>query len=386
MGKRLMERIGVGLIGCGNISTIYLQNLPRFAGVDVRAVSDMRPEAAQARGAEFDVPALAVDDLLKREDIDIVVNLTVPSAHAEVSLEALSAGKHVFSEKPLATGLEDGRRLAGEAETRGLGLGCAPDTFLGAGGRLARRLVDEGAVGTVLSGTAFILSHGMEHWHPDPEFFYRPGGGPVMDMAPYYLSALVNLLGPVERVRSAASTGFAERTISAEGPRTGQRIRVETPTTAHALLEFAGGAQVVLAASWDVWAHGHPRLELYGMEGSLRPPDPNFFGGAVALTDRGGPWSEQNSSALPLGRPNWPADAPREANYRGLGVAELAASLGSGRPHRTNGRLALHVLEVMAAIVEGAPDGGPVEIASQVARPDPMAEAEAAGYLSDNER
>ena len=380
-----MERLGVGLVGCGNISTIYLENLPHFAGVAVRAVSDVRLEAAQAQGAAFGVPAVPVGDLLKRGDVDIVVNLTVPEAHAEVSLDALSAGKHVFSEKPLAAGLDDGRRLVGEAETRGLALGCAPDTFLGAGGRLARRLVDEGTIGEVLSGTAFILSHGMEHWHPDPEFFFKPGGGPVMDMAPYYLTALVNLLGPVKRVRAATSTGFAERIISAEGPRTGERIRVETPTNAHALLEFSGGAQVMLAASWDVWAHGHPRLELYGTDGSLRPPDPNFFGGGVALTDRGGPWREQDSSALPLGRPNWPADAPQQANYRGLGVAELAAGLRSGRVQRANGRLALHVLEVMTAIVGDSPDGGPVEIETRVARPEPLAEAEAARYLAGRE-
>jgi predicted dehydrogenase len=210
--------------------------------------------------------------LLAHEDIEIVVNLTIPAAHSPVSLAVLSAGKHVFSEKPLATDLGLGRRVVEEAHSRGLLVGCAPDTFLGAGGRLARRLIDEGLVGRVLSGAAFIMSHGMEHWHPDPEFFFKPGGGPVLDMGPYYISTLVNLIGPVSRVTALTGSGFPDRLVTAEGPREGQRITVETPTSAMSLLEFAAGAHVVFGASWDVWKHSHPPIELYGTEGSLRVP------------------------------------------------------------------------------------------------------------------
>ena len=178
----------------------------------------MRPEAAAAAASRYDVEALSVDELLAHDDIHLVVNLTIPNAHYGVSLAALTAGKHVFSEKPLSIDFHQGRKLVDEAEARNLRLGCAPDTFLGGGGRLARRLVDEGAVGRVLSGTAFLMSHGMEHWHPDPEFFFKPGGGPILDMAPYYLSALVNLIGPVKRVLAMSSIGFDERIVTAESP------------------------------------------------------------------------------------------------------------------------------------------------------------------------
>ena len=377
-----METLGVGLIGCGNISGIYLRNLPRCAGLEVRAVADARPEAAKAQGAKFDVPAISVDALLARDDIDIVVNLTVPDAHAPVIGQALAAGKHVFSEKPLATDLAAARALVADAEARGLRIGCAPDTFLGAGGRLTRKLVDDGTVGRILSGTAFILSHGMEHWHPDPEFFFKPGGGPVLDVGPYYIHTLVNLLGPVARVRSVTATGFEERLVTAEGPRKGDRITVETPTTALAILEFAAGAQIMLGASWDVWAHGHMPLELYGTEGSLRVPDPNFFGGVVEATERSGDWTAHDSAPMAMGAPNWPADAPRVANYRALGVAELAHAVRTGGPHRASGRLALHALEVMLAIVAGSPDGRPVEITTAIDRPAPLPEEEAAGYFA----
>ena len=194
-----MDTLNVGVVGCGVISGIYFQNVRGYRGLTLKACADVRPEAAQAQASRHGIEARSVDELLASKDIDLIVNLTVPGAHFGVSLAALRAGKHVFSEKPLAVDFEQGRTLVAEAEARGVLLGCAPDTFLGAGGRLARKLVDEGAVGRILSGTAFLMSHGMEHWHPDPEFFFKPGGGPILDMAPYYLSALINLVGPVSR-------------------------------------------------------------------------------------------------------------------------------------------------------------------------------------------
>jgi predicted dehydrogenase len=370
--------IGVGLIGCGNISTIYLQNASRAPGVRVRACADLRPELAEAQGRKFGVEHVPVDTLLARDDIDLVVNLTIPSAHSAVSLAALSAGKHVFSEKPLAIDLELGRRVVEEAERRGLMLGCAPDTFLGAGGRLARRIVDEGAIGRILSGTAFVMSHGMEHWHPDPEFFFKPGGGPVLDVGPYYITTLVNLIGPVARVQAVTGAGFDERIVTADGPRKGVRIAVETPTSAFAILEFASGAHVLFGASWDVWKHGHAPIELYGTEGSMRVPDPNFFGGVVETSERNDGWRAHDSTSMPLGAINWPEAAPRVANHRALGVADVAAALRNGHANHASGRLALHVLEVMDAILRSGDTGAPVSIATELPRPPPLSEEDAA--------
>ena len=220
-----MTALGVGIVGCGTISGIYLQNISRFPGLRLVACADLRHDAARATAEKYGADARGLDALLASPDIDIVVNLTVPVAHFAVSHAALTAGKHVFCEKPLCTESEHGRALVAEASRRGVLLGCAPDTFLGAGGRLAREVIDSGAVGTVLSGTCFLMSHGMEHWHPDPEFYFKPGGGPILDMGPYYLAALINLLGPVARVQALSSTGFAQRTVTAAGPARDRRSR-----------------------------------------------------------------------------------------------------------------------------------------------------------------
>jgi predicted dehydrogenase len=379
--------LGVGVIGTGVIAGVYMNNMPMFAGIELRGCADIRPEAAQAQAAKYSTRAMTVDGLLASEDIDLVLNLTVPNAHFAVSHAALTAGKHVFSEKPLCTTVEDGRRLVAEAESRGLSLGCAPDTFLGAGGRLARKMIDEGKVGRILAGSAFLMSHGMEHWHPDPEFFFKPGGGPILDLGPYYIGALVNLLGPVAKVHALSSIGFDERVVTAVGPRTGDRIKVETPTTIMALLQFAAGAQVTLAMSWDVHRHGHPAIELYGTEGSMRVPDPNFFGGDVEFTEGAGDWKAASSAQMVFGKPNWrspnwPPTRPDQANYRCLGMAELARSISDGTPHRSSGRLALHVLEAMFGILQSAESGQPVVVGTPIERPPALAEKDAAELLA----
>ncbi|MBM6596535.1 Gfo/Idh/MocA family protein [Microvirga pudoricolor] len=379
-----MSTLNVGVIGCGNISGIYFQNIPGYRGLTLRACADVKHDVALAQASKYGTKALSVDDLLADPDIDLVVNLTIPSAHFGVSLAALSAGKHVFSEKPLAVDFEQGRKLVDEAEARGLHLGCAPDTFLGAGGRLARKLVDDGEIGRILSGTAFLMSHGMEHWHPDPEFFFKPGGGPILDMAPYYLSALVNLIGPVQRVVAISGIGFPERIVTSDSPRKGHRIAVETPTHVMSLLEFASGAQITFCMSWDVWKHSHPAIEIYGSEGSLRVPDPNFFGGQVDISDRGGDWRNVDSSGMPLGSPNWRSpnwapEMPDRANYRALGLADLASAVLNGTPHRSSGRLGLHVLEIMHSILESAATGEPKPITTSLERPAPLDDGEAAG-------
>src|SRR6266436_7356315 len=356
VGREGEMALGVGIIGCGTICGIYMQNMSRFPGLKLVACADIREEAARSAAAKYGISARGIDGLLASSDIDVVVNLTVPVAHFAVSQAALSAGKHVFSEKPLCTEPEHGRALVAEAELCRLKLGCAPDTFLGAGGRLARELIDSGKIGRVISGTCFLMSHGMEHWHPDPEFFFKPGGGPILDMAPYYLATLVNVIGPVASVQARTSTAFAERISTADGPRKGHAIKVETPTTAMALVRFASGADIVFAMSWDVWKHGHPPIELYGTEGSLRVPDPNFFGGTVEITERSADWQLLDSSNRLYGKPNWrspawPASAPDRANYRCLGIADLASAVLHGTPHRSSGAFAAHVLEVMHAIL-----------------------------------
>ncbi len=377
-----LSPLGVGVIGAGVISGIYLRNMALFPGLALRGCADVRPDAAQAQAQAHGTTAMSVEEMLRSPEIDVVVNLTVPNAHFAVSHAALTAGKHVFSEKPLCASLEDGRRLVAEAEQRGLLLGCAPDTFLGAGGRLARQVVDDGRVGRIIAGSAFLMSRGMEHWHPDPEFFFKPGGGPILDIGPYYIGALVNLLGPVARVQAQATVGFPERVVTAPGSRTGARITVETPTTVMALLQFAAGAQVTLAMSWDVQRHGHPAIELYGTKGSMRVPDPDFFGGTVEVAEGGGEWQALESEAMAFGRPNWrspawPASRPEQANYRCLGLAEMARSIRDGTPHRSSGRLALHVLEAMYAILRAADEGMAVDVGTRVDRPQPVTEDEA---------
>jgi predicted dehydrogenase len=378
-----MKELGVGVVGCGVISTIYMQNLVAFRGVRLVVCADLLEHCARSQAERFGIRALTIEALMRDPEVDIVVNLTTPNAHFEVTHAALTAGKHVFSEKPLCLTAEDGHRLVHEADRRGLKFGCAPDTFLGAGGRLAREMVDSGKFGSILAGTCFLMSHGMEHWHPNPDFFFKPGGGPILDMGPYYLGALCNLLGPVEHVRAQISTGFAERVMTAEGPRKGSRIVVETPTTVMALIHFVSGADIMLSMSWDVWKHGHPPIELYGTGGSLRVPDPNFFGGTVEITERGEDWQALDASGRLYGKPNWrspiwPASAPDQANYRCLGIADLASAVLHGTPHRSSAAFAAHVLEVMHAILQAGDQGGTVKIVSRAERPAPLSDDEAA--------
>lgn len=374
--------LGLGLIGAGNISMTYLRNAALFRGLRLVACADISAEAARARAAEYGIRALSVDALLADPEVDLVLNLTVPAVHFEISNAALSAGKHVFTEKPLATSVADGRRLVAEARARGLLLGSAPDTFLGAAGRRARHLVDDGAIGRPVAGTAFMFGRGMEHWHPNPQFYYQPGGGPLFDMGPYYLTMLVSLLGPVARVQAMATTGQGERRITAPGPYQGTTFPVGTPTTILSLLEFAGGATVSFGTSWDVFRHTPPPIELHGTEGSLRLPDPDTFGGTVSLSAGGADWRDHDSAGALYGAPNWPFDAPDRANYRMLGVADMARALAEGRAPRASGALALHVLEVMAAIMAAAEGGAAVTVPADVERPARLGEAEAAALLA----
>ena len=279
--------LGVGVIGCGNISSAYFRLSKLFQAIEVKACADLNMEIAQTQAKEFGLEALSVEALLSHSEVDIIVNLTVPNAHFEVSKAILEAGKHVYSEKPLTLSLEDGLALRDLAQQRGLRVACTPDTFLGGTHQQARALIDSGVLGKIVGGTCHVLSHGMEHWHPNPDFFFQPGGGPVLDLGPYYIGNLIHLLGPVRYVTAMSSIPQKERTITSQ-PRYGEKIPVTTPTTIHAVLEFANGALITLGASWDIWKHGHRNMELYGTEGSLVVPDPNFFGGDLLRSERDG--------------------------------------------------------------------------------------------------
>ena len=371
-----MSTLGVGIIGCGNISTAYLRLAPMFKGIEMRAVADLNAEAAEARAAEFDVRAESVDGLLAADDIDIVVNLTIPAAHFEVSSKILAAGKHVYSEKPFVLTLEEGAEIRKLAEMRGLRVGSAPDTFLGGAHQQARRLIDDGTVGTVTSGTAFVMGHGMEDWHPNPDFFYQPGAGPVLDIGPYYVTNLVQLLGPVRRVAALTSTPSKTRTILSE-PRKREEIPVGTPTTIHSLLEFESGAVITMCTSWDVWGHGHKPMELYGTNASLDVPDPNFFGGDLMLM----PARDEAQTVTPWDHPFGAPNDDGRANYRTAGLADMAQAIAAGTPHRCSLDLALHAVEVMTAILEAGETGQFVQMTTTCARPDPLGPDAAAAMM-----
>ncbi|SCB15385.1 Gfo/Idh/MocA family protein [Rhizobium multihospitium] len=384
MAGNSKAKLGIGVIGCGNISMTYLRNAALFAGVELRACADISADAAVLRAREYGIRALSVDQLLADPEVDLVLNLTVPAVHFDVTMSALSTGKHVFTEKPLATSAADGRVLVAEAKRRGLQLGSAPDTFLGAAGRRARRLMDEGAIGRPVSGTAFMMGRGMEHWHPNPQFYYQPGGGPVFDMGPYYLTMMVNLLGPVVRVMAMATKGQEERLITADGPFKDTSFKVGTPTNILSLLEFQSGATVNFGASWDVFRHSNHPIELHGTEGSLRLPDPDTFGGTVSLSERGADWHDFESDGELYGARNWPFAAPDRANYRMLGVADLARGLQEGRPPRASGELALHVLEIMEAILQSGESRQSVSIGAQFNPPPRLDEDEARSLLASS--
>jgi predicted dehydrogenase len=286
--------------------------------------------------------------------------LTVPGAHAAIAMKALLAGKSVYNEKPLAIERSEGQALLALAEQSGLRIGCAPDTFLGAGLQTCRRLIDEGAIGRPVAASAFMLGHGPEGWHPDPEFFYKHGAGPLFDMGPYYLTTLIALLGPINRVTSSAQISFPQRIIGSE-PKRGQVIEVETPTHISGVLDFAGGAVATLVTSFDVWASTLPRIEIYGSEGTLSCPDPNIFGGPVRL------WRTETRQWEDV-----PLVAGRSEQSRGLGVADMAAAMRAGRPHRASGEMAFHVLDTMHALIEASRTGRHVAVASACVRPDPL--------------
>ena len=369
-----MDRVRVGVIGCGHISDHYFRGCGLFDILEMRACADMDMSRAQKLAETHGVRALTVEQLLADPEIEVVVNLTPPAAHAEVALAVIAAGKHVHNEKPLAQTRAQGRRILEAADAAGLRVGCAPDTFLGGGLQTCRKLLDEGWIGRPVAASGFFLSHGPDTYHPSPDFFYKPGGGPLFDMAPYYLTALIHLLGPVKRVTGSASASFAQRFATHPGlppDKFGYAIDVEVPTHVSAVLDFADGSIATLITSFDVWSQNLPRIEIYGSEGTLSVPDPNHFGGPVRIKRAGAKdWSE-----TPL--------THHSEVLRGIGVADLAHSLRSGRAQRASGALAWHVLDLMHAILDSSDSGQHVAIQSSAERPAPLPTDLLPGRLDD---
>ncbi|MFC7849188.1 Gfo/Idh/MocA family protein [Arthrobacter sp. NPDC057388] len=347
----------VGIIGCGAIIAQYLTNFRKLDQIELVAVADLDPARAQAVADDYDgVRALSVDGLLAADDVDLVLNLTVPAAHAEVALKAIAAGKSVYGEKPLAATTAEARQVLEAAREAGVVVGCAPDTVLGTGIQTARKAIDDGLIGTPISATATMVTPGHERWHPNPDFYYQPGGGPLLDMGPYYVSALVTLLGPVVSVMGAASHTRSERTIGS-GPRAGETVPVNIDSHVTGVLVHASGALSTLFMSFDAVKSKSPNIEIHGERGSLAVPDPNHFDGDVQL--------------FALGAEEWqtlPVSAGYVDSGRGFGIADLAATPPGSEP-RAGGQLAYHALEVMESVLASAKSGSAVQIQSTAARP-----------------
>ncbi|TXR51716.1 Gfo/Idh/MocA family protein [Quadrisphaera setariae] len=367
----MSKPLRVGVVGAGKISEQYSLNLARLPQLALTAVADLDTARAEALASAHEgARALPLQQLLEADDVDVVLNLTIPAAHAEVALAAIAAGKHVYGEKPLAATTAEGRAVLEAAAAAGVRVGCAPDTVLGTGVQTARAAVEAGLIGTPHAATATFVAPGHELWHPSPEFYYAPGGGPLLDMGPYYMTSLVHLLGPVSRVTGLASAPRSSRTV-ATGPKAGLEFEVTTPSHVTGLLQHRDGALTTVVMSFDVWGSRAPRLEVHGPKGSLSVPDPNYFEGSVELC------SPDVAGLDQWGRAQWKELEP-SAGYagagRGEGLADLALGLGSGTAHRASGEVALHVLDVMEQVLASAASGGaPVEVTSTCERPEPVA-------------
>ncbi len=350
----------VGVIGCGNICGQYLEYARQFGGLEIAALADLDRERAAAMAERFGIARSGtVDELLGGDEVELVINLTIPAAHAEVALRAIEAGKHVYGEKPFTATVEQGQEVMAAGKRRGLALGCAPDTFLGTAHQTCRKLIDDGAIGRPVAATAFMIIAGHESWHPDPGFYYAPGGGPLLDMGPYYIHALVNLLGPVQRVSAEAGVQITPRTITSE-PKRGQTIDVETPDHITASLQFEDGAIGTLVTSFAGQHSPHDAqnpITVYGTEGTLRVPDPNGFDGPVYL--RHGPDGEDELIESAFAHPNG----------RSLGVAEMIEAIAAGRSPRASGALAWHALQVMHAALMSSEEGRRIEVPHEIERP-----------------
>lgn len=356
--------VQVGIVGCGVISRHYAENAEAFDSFELAACADLDTRQAQELSKAHGIPVVSVAELLADPAIEIVLNLTPPAVHAAVIREALRAGKHVYTEKPLATDADEAASLVAEADRADLRIACAPDIFLGAPYQAARALIDEGAIGEPLSVSAAMLVGGQEKWHPNPDIFFADGAGPLLDMGPYYLTAIVALLGPVRQVAGFASMRTSERTIEI-GPRAGARFAPATPTHVAAAMALEGGVTANLVASFEAVDQYICDLEIHGTEGALALPDPNAFEGPVRVRRARGAWQDA------------PFAARGARDARGIGLHDLVQAIAAGEPHRASAVLGLHVVEVARAILRSAEEAAAVAIRSRPGRPDPLAASEA---------
>jgi predicted dehydrogenase len=354
-----MQRIGI--TGVGNISGIYLENLTGMFGkqVKVTAITDIIFERAEKTASTYGLKVFnSIAEMVNDPNVDIVLNITPPKNHFETAMAAVNAGKHVFIEKPLCSKREDAQQLLKTAAEKSVRVGGAPDTFLGAGIQTCRKLIDGGFIGKPVAATAVMMGQGPESWHPNPEIFYIDGGGPMFDMGPYYITTMVNLLGQVERVSGSAKIISPTRTIT-NNQRYGEIINVKVPTHIAGVLDFSCGAVGTIVTSFDVHSHSLPFIEIYGTEGTLKIPDPNFFGGQVfARRFDDNDWKE-----IPLIK-------GYSGNARGLGITEMAEAIDEGRPHRASSELAFHVLDIMHGIHDASASGKYVMLESKCKQPD----------------
>lgn len=350
----------VGIVGCGDISDAYLSSDGRFENYRITACSSQNRAHSEEKAEKYGIDVVAVDELLADPEIDIVVNLTPPDAHAEVTLRALEAGNHVYTEKAIAASVDGSERILETAAERDLLVGSAPDTFLGAALQTCRSVLDEGRIGKPIGATAIWTSSGHESWHPNPDLFYRDGGGPLLDVGPYYVTALVFLLGPASRVTGSVTRAREERTITSE-PRRGETIPVDVPTHETGVVDFENGAVGNVTASFDVQASSlpSPGFEIYGTDGTLSVPDPNHFDGTISVHEGDEGWEEVSPTH-------------DYTDGRGIGIADLASALDSDWEHRTTGALAHHVLEILAGMRTSSAEGAHVSLDSRVERPSPL--------------
>lgn len=369
----------VGLIGCGHISETYFKGHDYFNNFKIIKCADINMETAKKCAEENNIEACSVDEILLDNEIEIILNLTIPKAHYEIAKKSLENGKHVYGEKPMAINFEDGERLLQLSTEKGLYIGNAPDTFLGGGIQKSIELLKSGVVGDIKIGNAIFAFPGVQSYHPNPEpWFAEKEGGPVIDMGPYYLTALVNLLGPAKKVHGVSTKVFNTRTIGI-GPKIDTDFKVECPTTYLINLEFESGALIQITLSFDVIAHQRNHIELYGNKGSIIVPDPNMFGGSVFVSvTTGGNWGEHKTDNMPLGKINIKSQSARanesstNANYRGVGLAEMAYSIENNLEHRCNGELSLHVLDIIDSTMRASQSGMPQEIETTCKKPRPF--------------
>jgi len=367
-----MKKVKIGIVGCGSISGIYLKNLTSlYKEVEIAGVCDLIESRADYAVETYKLPKKYADmhELFADPEVDIVLNITRAYEHFDVSMAAIQAGKHVYTEKPLATTFEDGLKLVEAAKQKNVRIGGAPDTFLGAGIQTCRKMIEDGCIGKPLAATAFMTSNGMEGWHPDPEGFYKVGGGPMLDMGPYYVTALINLLGAVEYTAGISKIGFPERVMTSQA-KFGGVIKVETPTNIMGVLQFASGVSASLYTSFDVQAAQLPIIEIYGSEGTLSVPDPNNFDGPIRL------FRPENGSFLEV-----PIMLGYKENSRGLGLADMAKAIATNRPHRADSQQLLHALEVMTSFNKSSDAKAFVQMQSPFQKTAPMVNRKLAGIL-----